>query len=108
MAGPSYFGALLERVKTQITNSLEEVGLEENRLYHVMIIITDGEVHDMEETKRLLVQLSGMPFSAVIIGVGNSDFKKMEILDADGEILKDKKGNEAVRDVVQLVKYSQF
>jgi hypothetical protein len=41
----------------------------------------------MEETTRLLVSLSGMPFSAVVIGVGDSDFEQMEILDADGEVL---------------------
>lgn len=43
----------------------------------------------MEETKKLLVSLSKMPFSAVVIGVGDGEFDQMEILDADGEILKD-------------------
>ena len=62
----------------------------------------------MEDTSRLLVSLSAMPFSAVVIGVGDSDFEKMEILDADGEVLTDKEGNEAIRDIVQLVQYSQF
>jgi len=32
----------------------------------------------------------------------------MEILDADGEILKDSDGNEAIRDIVQLVQYGDF
>ena len=85
-----------------------EKGLDANRIYHVVIIITDGNCHDMEETKRLLVSLSGMPFSAVVIGVGDGDFEKMEILDADGEILTDENGNEAIRDIVQLVQYGDF
>ena len=46
-----------------------------------------------------------MPFSAVVIGVGDGDFEKMEVLDADGEVLSDSDGNKAIRDVVQLVQY---
>ena len=56
----------------------------------------------------MLVSLSGMPFSAVVIGVGDGEFDQMEILDADGEILKDGDGNEAIRDIVQLVQYGDF
>ena len=85
-----------------------QTGLDANRIYHVVIIITDGNCHDMEETKKLLVSLSGMPFSAVVIGVGDGEFDQMEILDADGEILKDADNNEAIRDIVQLVQYGDF
>mmetsp|Transcript_4187 Transcript_4187/g.5160 ORF Transcript_4187/g.5160 Transcript_4187/m.5160 type:complete len:227 (-) Transcript_4187:243-923(-) len=108
LAGPSYFRELFETVKSQITESLDRTGLDGNRLYHVVIIITDGNCHDMEETKRLLVSLSKMPFSAVVIGVGDGDFAEMEILDADGEVLTDPEGNEAIRDIVQLVQYGDF
>ena len=63
----------------------------------------------MEKTKRILVEMSGMPFSAVIVGVGeDEDFDDMEELDADATVLKDKEGNAAVRDIVQFVKYSEF
>jgi hypothetical protein len=67
----------------------------------------------MEATKEILVQMSGMPFSAVIVGVGNGgsggdEFKLMEILDADATVLTDKNGNAAVRDIVQFVKYTDF
>lgn len=41
----------------------------------------------MPETTTKLVELSKMPFSAVVIGVGDGDFEDMEILDADGEVL---------------------
>lgn len=49
-----------------------------------------------------------MPFSAVVVGVGNSDFEDMEVLDADATVLTDDDGNEAIRDIVQLVKYNDF
>ena len=87
---------------------MTETGLEANREYHVVIIVTDGNCHDMEETKRQLVALSGMPFSGVVIGVGDGDFEQMEILDADGEVLADAAGNKAIRDIVQLVEYDSF
>ena len=108
LAGPSYFKNLLEKVRNDITESLNKTGVDNNRLYHVIIIITDGECHDMESTIEQLVSLSGMPFSAVVIGVGDGDFEKMEVLDADGEVLKDQQGVEATRDIVQLVQYSDF
>jgi len=108
LAGPSYFCSLLDKVKDNIKENLARTGIDNNRLYHVVIIITDGECHDMDETTRLLVSLSGMPFSAVVIGIGDGDFEKMEVLDADGEILKDRNDNEAIRDIVQLVQYSDF
>ena len=87
---------------------MTRTGLDTNREYHVVIIVTDGNCHDMEETKRQLVSLSGMPFSGVIIGVGDGDFEQMEILDADGEVLTDSQGNKAIRDIVQLVEYDSF
>lgn len=63
----------------------------------------------MEATKQILVQMSGMPFSAVIVGVGDDeDFADMEELDADATVLRDKDGNLACRDIVQFVKYSDF
>ncbi len=42
--------------------------------YMVLLIITDGVINDMRETKRLLVQASSLPLSVVIIGVGSADF----------------------------------
>jgi len=47
----------------------------------------------MPKTKQLLVDLSAMPCSVVIIGVGNADFSAMEELDADGTLLRDQRGH---------------
>lgn len=88
--------------------NVEREGLHKNRVYSVLIIITDGNCHDMEITKSLLVDLSRLPFSAVVVGVGDSEFEDMEILDADTAGLTDKMSREAARDIVQLVKYTDF
>ena len=54
----------------------------------------------MAETKRQLVELSAMPFSAVVVGVGDGNFEDMQVLDADAEVLTDPEGRKAVRDIV--------
>ena len=46
-------------------------------MYNILLIITDGEIMDMPETKKLIVQLSSLPLSIIIIGVGNASFAKM-------------------------------
>lgn len=95
-------------MKSEIVANVTRDGIDGNMIYSVVIVLTDGNIHDMQMTKTLLVQMSKMPFSAVIVGVGNGDFEDMEELDADSSVLTDKDGNEAIRDVVQLVKYNDF
>ena len=60
--------------------------------YHVMLILTDGAIHDMRETKDLVYQLSQFPVSLIIIGVGNANFDMMEELDGDGRRLTNSVG----------------
>lgn len=56
--------------------------------------MTDGEIFDMDETKKCIVQSSHLPMSIIIIGIGDGDFTNMEILDGD-EGLWDYEGNKA-------------
>ena len=51
--------------------------------YTVLLIITDGVIHDFEQCMDLIVQASQLPLSIIIIGVGNEDFSQMEALDGD-------------------------
>jgi len=41
-----------------------------------------------------------MPFSGIIVGLGDSDFADMEILDADDQVLQDDSNRMAARDIV--------
>ena len=43
-------------------------------MYHVILIITDGEIHDMPETKDLIIELTKLPVSIIIVGVGEERF----------------------------------
>ena len=69
-------------------------------VYQILMIITDGQINDMPETKRQIVNLSKLGCSVIIIGVGNADFSGMNELDGDGSLLRDEGGNACERDVV--------
>ena len=71
----------------------------------VLLLLTDGVIHDMPRTKELIVQASALPCSVIIIGVGGADFSMMEELDSDGGLLRAPSGQAAKRDCVQFVKF---
>jgi hypothetical protein len=57
-----------------------------------MIILTDGEIHDFNDTVNMIIELSKYPVSIIIIGVGDEDFNKMRELDGDEKVLRNSKG----------------
>ncbi|KAK6911478.1 C2 domain [Dillenia turbinata] len=100
LAGPTLFGQVINKAAELVSHSLSN----NHPKYFVLLIITDGIVSDLQETKDALVRASDLPFSILIVGVGNEDFKEMEILDADnGKRLESSTGRVATRDIVQFV-----
>ena len=51
--------------------------------YFVLLVLTDGDITDMEQTKRAIIESSSLPMSIIIVGVGGASFEKMVELDAD-------------------------
>ena len=49
-----------------------------------------------------------MPLSIIIVGIGNADFSNMEELDGDEVRLRNSRGEQAVRDIVQFVEFKDF
>ncbi|CAI0446762.1 unnamed protein product [Linum tenue] len=99
-AGPTLFGPVITKAASIASKSLENGG----RKYYVLLIITDGVITDLQETKDAIVQASDLPLSILIVGVGGADYKEMEILDGDrGERLESTTGRVATRDIVQFV-----
>jgi hypothetical protein len=74
-------------------------------VYTVLLIITDGEITDMDDTINALVAADDAPLSIVIVGVGNgSDFQAMNQLDGDNQALRSSStGRVSRRDLVQFV-----
>lgn len=71
--------------------------------YLVLVILTDGQITDFDQTKDELVASAGLPISVLIIGVGKEDFSQMDALDGDKGRLINTKGQYAARDIVQFV-----
>jgi len=76
--------------------------------YFVLLIITDGAISDMADTKRAIVYASTLPYSIIIVGVGSADFSAMDALDCDSGLLRDHDGHVAQRDIVQFVPFRNF
>nr|XP_058962949.1 copine-3-like isoform X1 [Pocillopora verrucosa] len=75
--------------------------------YYVLLLLTDGVLSDMAETKAAIVKASRLPMSVIIVGVGQADFKDMDELDADEGRLRSGH-NYAERDIVQFVPFRDF
>ena len=94
MTGPSLFApqlrVLLEYMKTNISLPM----------YHIFLILTDGDIHDLRETIDVIVECSNYPLSIFIVGIGENDFTAMDQLDADDALLMDGHNIEAQRDIV--------
>ncbi|KAK6127897.1 hypothetical protein DH2020_038326 [Rehmannia glutinosa] len=100
LAGPTLFGHVVTNAAQIASASVAK----NERKYFVLLIITDGVITDLQETKDAFVMASDLPLSILIVGVGGADFKEMEILDADkGERLESSTGRVASRDIVQFV-----
>ena len=61
-------------------------------VYNILLLLTDGVIHDMPKTKEIVVKLSYEACSIIIIGVGDAEFEAMEELDGDGGLLRDDMG----------------
>ena len=100
--GPTYFSPIIKK-------EIELINRENNPLiYHVLMILTDGVIDDFKETIDAIIEASFLPFSLIIIGIGNADFTNMVILDGDNVPLISSNGVKRLRDVVQFVPFNKY
>uniref|UniRef100_A0A671YIQ6 Copine-3 n=1 Tax=Sparus aurata TaxID=8175 RepID=A0A671YIQ6_SPAAU len=95
LSGPTNFSPLITHADTASQ-------------YYVLLILTDGEITDFDQTRDAIVRASRLPLSIIIIGVGPADFKAMELLDGDDGVLRSTVGEAVARDIVQFVPFRQF
>uniref|UniRef100_A0A8C0UCV4 Copine family member 9 n=1 Tax=Cyanistes caeruleus TaxID=156563 RepID=A0A8C0UCV4_CYACU len=99
--GPTNFAPVINQVAgtaAQVTDGSQ---------YHVLLIITDGVISDMLQTKEAIVTASSLPMSIIIVGVGPAEFEAMEELDGD-EVRLSSRGRYAERDIVQFVPFRDY
>ena len=75
--GPTMFSPWLRNTVDMIKERLDQ------RIYHIYVILTDGDIHDMPLTKDIIVEGSEYPLSIIIIGLGENQFDRMIELDGD-------------------------
>ena len=74
----------------------------------MLLLLTDGVITDIDETKAAVVYASSLPMSIIIVGVGGADFTDMKMLDGDDGVLRAPNGQPVARDIVQFVPFREF
>uniref|UniRef100_A0A672T175 Copine-1-like n=1 Tax=Sinocyclocheilus grahami TaxID=75366 RepID=A0A672T175_SINGR len=103
--GPTNFSPIINHVARIAAEAAQQTNAAQ---YCVLLIITDGEITDLDQTRQSIVNSSKLPMSIIIVGVGEADFKAMEFLDGDNGVLKSLTGEPVARDIVQFVPLKQF
>ncbi|XP_073425554.1 copine-4 isoform X2 [Dendrobates tinctorius] len=103
--GPTNIAPIIQKVAKSAS---EETHTMEATQYFILLILTDGVITDMADTREAIVHASHLPMSVIIVGVGNADFSDMQMLDGDDGILRSPKGEPCLRDIVQFVPFRNF
>uniref|UniRef100_A0A3Q2WGM3 Copine-9-like n=1 Tax=Haplochromis burtoni TaxID=8153 RepID=A0A3Q2WGM3_HAPBU len=99
--GPTNFAPVINKV----ANCAAEI--TDGSQYFVLLMITDGVISDMVQTKEAVVNAASLPLSIIIVGVGPAEFDAMEELDGD-EVRVSSRGRLAERDIVQFVPFRDY
>ncbi|TPP64720.1 Copine II [Fasciola gigantica] len=99
--GPTNFAPIINTVASIARQA------EPGSQYSILLILTDGIISDLPQTRAAIVNASSLPLSIIIVGVGPANFDEMEELDGD-EIRLTSRGRAAVRDIVQFVPFRDF
>uniref|UniRef100_A0A8C5HND8 Copine VII n=1 Tax=Gouania willdenowi TaxID=441366 RepID=A0A8C5HND8_GOUWI len=103
--GPTNVSPIINRIAKLAAG---DGNIKDASRYHILLILTDGVVTDMADTREAIVRASYQPLSIIIVGVGNADFTDMQILDGDDGVLRSPKGEPVLRDIVQFVPFRDF
>uniref|UniRef100_A0A8C2PTL2 Copine-4-like n=1 Tax=Cyprinus carpio TaxID=7962 RepID=A0A8C2PTL2_CYPCA len=103
--GPTNIAPIIQKVADSAS---EEMHTKEAMEYFILLILTDGVITDMADTREAIVHASHLPMSVIIVGIGSADFSDMQMLDGDDGILRSPKGEPVLRDIVQFVPFRNF
>eukprot|EP00545_Synedropsis_sp_CCMP1620_P006787 CAMPEP_0119029802 /NCGR_PEP_ID=MMETSP1176-20130426/40706_1 /TAXON_ID=265551 /ORGANISM="Synedropsis recta cf, Strain CCMP1620" /LENGTH=769 /DNA_ID=CAMNT_0006986157 /DNA_START=18 /DNA_END=2327 /DNA_ORIENTATION=+ len=102
MSGPTVFAEAIQLAAAQARSKQEIAKRIGQQAYHILLILTDGAVSDINQTKNAIQAASDAPLSIVIVGIGNADFSAMQFLDD----FQSQQG--AGRDIVQFVEFQRY
>ena len=72
LSGPTNFGPAIRNAIARVKQVMS---------YHILLIITDGEVINRRDTEEAIVEASNYPLSIIIVGVGDGPFSELEKYD---------------------------
>ncbi|KAK2509407.1 hypothetical protein MC885_021427 [Smutsia gigantea] len=99
--GPTNFAPVVTHV------ARNAAAVQDGSQYSVLLIVTDGVISDMAQTKEAIVNAAKLPMSIIIIGVGQAEFDAMVELDGD-DVRISSRGKLAERDIVQFVPFRDY
>nr|XP_051710762.1 copine-5 isoform X3 [Oryctolagus cuniculus] len=99
--GPTNFAPVVTHV------ARNAAAVRDGSQYSVLLIITDGVISDMAQTKEAIVNAAKLPMSIIIVGVGQAEFDAMVELDGD-DVRISSRGKLAERDIVQFVPFRDY
>ncbi|TKS77533.1 Copine-5 [Collichthys lucidus] len=108
--GPTNFAPVVNHVascQAEMNRNSMQAAVQDGSQYFVLLIITDGVISDMAQTKEAIVNAAKLPMSIIIVGVGQAEFDAMVELDGD-DIRISSRGKLAERDIVQFVPFRDY
>lgn len=106
--GPTNTAPIIYHVARFAAAAQQEEQTKGAHAYYVLLLLTDGVITDMDETRAAIVYASNLPMSLIIVGVGQADFTDMRTLDGDDGVLRAPNGEPVKRDIVQFVPFRDF
>merc|ERR1719414_519113 len=98
MSGPTVIHEVIKVAASQAKKAQKIADNRGSQCYTVLLVLTCGHIHEMEETKNALIKASDAPLSVVIVGIGDAEFRAMQFLD-------DLDVKPPARDITQFVEF---
>ena len=102
-SGSTYFAPIIKKIKKKL-----EIDKGNDFNYHILLIISDGLIHDIDQTIDSIIEASKFPISFIIIGIGANVSDDMKILNGEKGKLISSKGEVLNKDIVQYVHFNDY
>ena len=98
------FSPIIKEVIKRINEKIKEVNYH---FYNILMILTNGDINDINDTIDNIVQASFLPISIIIIGIGNNDFGNLDFLFSDDDLI-DSNNRKCDRNILQFFHFNKL
>ena len=102
-SGLTYFAPIVQEIKKKLENNNDKTFN-----YNILLIISDGLIHDIDQTIDSIIEASKFPISFIIIGIGSDVTDDMKKLNGERGKLISSKGETLNKDIVQYVHFNDY